>query len=130
MFGILRSFKAGSSPALEACVIGLLVLICLTSGIGLSPILNGDEARFAQASREMSLNRDWVVPTFGGQPRYDKPILIYWATAGSFRVFGVSPWAARLPSAIAAALCAALLAWSARRRWGPGAGLAAGLLLA
>ncbi len=119
-----------STPAAEACVIGLLVLICLGSGIGLSPILNGDEARFAQASREMYLNQDWVVPTFGGRPRYDKPILIYWATAGSFRVFGVTPWAARLPSTIAAALCAALLAWSARRRWGPGSGLAAGLLLA
>ncbi len=119
-----------STPATEAWAVGLLVLMCLASGIGLSPILNGDEARFAQASREMFLDRDWVVPTFGGQPRYDKPILIYWATAGSFRVFGVTPWAARLPSAMAAALCAALLAWSARRRWGPGAGLATGLLLA
>ena len=119
-----------STPAAEACVIGLLVLICLGSGIGLSPILNGDEARFAQASREMFLNQEWVVPTFAGQPRYDKPILIYWATAASFRVFGVSPWAARLPSAIAAALCASLLAWSARRRWGSGSGLAAGLFLA
>ncbi|MCK5378072.1 MAG: glycosyltransferase family 39 protein [Acidobacteria bacterium] len=119
-----------STPAVEATVVGLLVLVCLASGIGLSPILNGDEARFAQASREMFLNRDWVVPTFGGQPRYDKPILIYWVTAGSFRVFGVTPWAARLPSALAAALCAALLAWSARHRWGPGSGLIAGLLLA
>ena len=119
-----------STPATEACVVGLLVCVCLASGIGLSPILNGDEARFAQASREMLLNRDWVVPTFAGQPRYDKPILIYWATAASFRAFGVTPWAARLPSTIAAALCAALLAWSARRRWGPGAGLMAGLLLA
>jgi len=119
-----------STPAIEACVVGLLVLMCLGSGIGLSPILNGDEARFAQASREMYLNQDWVVPTFGGRPRYDKPILIYWATAASFRVFDVSPWAARLPSTIAAALCAALLAWSARRRWGPGSGLAAGLFLA
>ncbi len=119
-----------STPATEACAIGLLVLVCLASGIGLSPILNGDEARFAQASREMFLNRDWVVPTFGGQPRFDKPILIYWATAASFRVFDVSPWAARLPSVVAAALCAALLAWSARRRWGPGSGLAAGLFLA
>lgn len=119
-----------STPAIEACVIGFVVLACLASGIGLSPVLNGDEARFAQASREMLLNHDWVVPTFAGQPRYDKPILIYWATAVSFKAFGTTPWAARLPSAAAGALCAALLAWTARRRWGPGAGLLAGLFLA
>lgn len=119
-----------STAAIEAAVIGIVVMACLASGAGLSPVLNGDEARFAQASREMLLNHDWVVPTFGGQPRYDKPILIYWATATSFKAFGTTPWAARLPSAVAAALCAALLAWSAHRRWGPGAGLFAGLFLA
>lgn len=130
MPGILRFVKSRSSPATEACAVCLLVLACLASGIGEAPIFNGDEARFAQASREMFLNRNWVTPTFGGQPRFDKPILIYWATAASFSVFGVTPWAARLPSTVAAALCAALLAWSARRKWGPGSGLTAGLLLA
>jgi len=125
-----RSIKPLSSSATEACFVGILVMACLASGIGTSPILNGDEARFAQASREMILSDNWIVPTFAGRPRYDKPILIYWATAASFRTFGVTPWAARLPSTVAAALCAALLAWSARRRWSPGSGVAAGLLLA
>ncbi len=127
---IAAALRSRSSQPAEALTVGLLVFVCLISGIGMTPILNGDEARFAQASREMLLNGDYVVPTFGGHPRYDKPILIYWVTAASFRIFGVTPGAARLPSAISAALCAALLAWSARRRWGPGSGVAAGLLLA
>lgn len=119
-----------STPLTEAGLVGLVVLTGLAFAISDVPILNGDEARFAQASREMFVNQDWVVPTFGGEPRYDKPILIYWAAAASFRLFGVTPFAARLPSAVAAAICAALLAWSARNRWGPGSGLAAGLCLA
>ena len=119
-----------SSPLVEGLIVFVIVLVCLASGIGHSPIFNGDEARFSQASREMLLHKEWTVPTFAGEPRYDKPILIYWATATMYRIVGTTPSAARLTSVIAASLSAALLAWTARRRWGPGAGLAAGLLLA
>ncbi len=118
------------SPGVETAAAVLLVLVILMTGLGSAPIVNGDEARFAQAAREMLFGGDWIVPSFAGAPRYDKPILIYWAVAGSFRLFGTTPWAARLPSALAAALCIGLLAFAARRRRGPGAGWTAGILLA
>jgi 4-amino-4-deoxy-L-arabinose transferase-like glycosyltransferase len=94
------------------------------------PPLPGDEARFAQATREMLARGDWVVPTVGGVPRYDKPILIYWLLAASQTALGDTPLAYRLPSILAAAVTVGLVAWWARRRWGPGAGLTAGGLLA
>ena len=94
------------------------------------PPLPGDEARFVQAAREMRERDDWVVPTVGGVARYDKPILIYWLLAASHAVLGDTPAAARLPSIFAAALTVGLVAWWARRRWGPRAGLTAGGLLA
>ena len=37
-----------------------------------------------------------------GAPRFDKPIFIYWLQSLGYLVFGVSEWAFRLPSALAA----------------------------
>jgi len=112
----------------EAAVVALLALVMFFAGTSRTPIMNRDEARFAEASREMLADRDLVVPTFADRDRYDKPILIYWATMASYAVAGVDARAARLPSNVAAALAVLLLAWEARRRWGHGAGLLAGLL--
>jgi 4-amino-4-deoxy-L-arabinose transferase-like glycosyltransferase len=93
-------------------------------------MLGRDEGRFAQAAREMAHAGELIVPTFGGRDRYDKPILIYWCVIASYELLGVSPGSARLPSNVAAALTVGLLAWWARRRWGPGAGVVAGLIMA
>ena len=58
---------------------------------------------------------DYVVPYFNNRYRFDKPPLTYWCQAASYRVFGENDFAARFPSAIAAALTAALLfAWGRR----------------
>ncbi len=114
----------------EAGAAAVLALALFFVGTGSSPLIGRDEPRFAEAAREMLARGDLVVPTFGGINRYDKPILVYWCTMASYAVLGVNERAARLPSNVAGALTVLLLAWWARRRWGPGAGLAAGLLLA
>lgn len=117
------------TPGTEAVTAFVLGFALLFSGTSRLPIVNGDEARFAQASREMLASGDPIVPTFGGRDRYDKPPVIYWLTAGCFALLGPSPRTARLPSNVAAAASAALLAWWVRRRAGPGSGLLAGILL-
>ena len=59
--------------------------------------------------------RDYIVPYFNNQLRLDKPPLTYWAQAVSYRVFGENDFAARFPSAIAAALTAMVIfAWGMR----------------
>lgn len=121
---------ATRSPATEAVTAALIAFALLFSGTSRVPIINGDEARFAQASREMLATRDLVVPTFGGRDRYDKPPVIYWLTAASLAVLGPTPRAARLPSNLAAVVTVALLAGWVRRRAGPGSGVLAGSLLA
>lgn len=79
------------------------------------PLVDRDEPRFAEASREMIERRDYVVPYFNNRYRFDKPPLTYWAQVASYRVFGQNPFAARLPSALAAALTAvAIFAWGRR----------------
>ena len=76
------------------------------------PLIDRDEPRFAEASREMIERGDYVVPYFNNQLRLDKPPLAYWAQVVSYRIFGENDFAARFPSAIAAGLVAiAILAW-------------------
>ncbi len=92
----------------------------------LLPLLDRDEPRFAEASREMLQTGHYVVPTFNGEPRYAKPPLIYWAQAAAFRVFGENAFGARLPSLLATAGTALVLyAWGLEL-----GGLAAGLIAA
>ena len=58
---------------------------------------------------------DYVVPYFNNRDRFDKPPLTYWCQVVSFRLFGENPFAARFPSAVAAALTAvAIFAWAQR----------------
>jgi len=114
----------------EVVVAGVLALALFLVGTAQIPILGLDEGRFSQAAREMLDRGDLVVPTFVGEGRYHKPILVYWLTMASYSVFGVTERAARLPSNLAGALAVMLLAWSARGRFGAGWGLLAGMLLA
>ena len=76
------------------------------------PLIDRDEPRFAEAAREMRERPDFIVPYFNNQFRFDKPPLTYWFQVASYRVFGENDFAARFPTAIAAALVAViLLAW-------------------
>ena len=52
------------------------------------PLIDRDEPRFAEASREMIERGDYIVPRFNNQLRLDKPPLTYWAQTASYRVFG------------------------------------------
>jgi 4-amino-4-deoxy-L-arabinose transferase-like glycosyltransferase len=69
-------------------------------GLGRLPLLGPDEPRYAQIGREMFLRNDFVTPTLGGYTWFEKPALLYWMVAGSFKLFGVSEWSARLGPAL------------------------------
>ncbi len=84
---------------LLAAVSGLLLLPNLSY-----PLIDPDESRYAEISREMLESGDFVVPTRFGKPYLDKPPLLYWLTATSFRLFGVSEASARLVPALSAIL--------------------------
>jgi len=81
----------------------------------------------AVISRSMLVSGDWVTPHIDGVPYFEKGPLVYWAIAGSFKIFGVHDWAARIPIALSAiALClltAAFGVWAFGKRAGLYAGL-------
>ena len=96
----------------------VLFLACLVfhlAGTWSLPLIDRDEPRFAEASREMRQRGDYVVPYFNDQYRFDKPPLTYWFQVASYRLFGENDFAARFPTAVAASLVAVvLLAWGTR----------------
>lgn len=90
-------------------------LLLNVAGTWTIPLVDRDEPRFAEASREMRERSDYVVPWFNDKYRFDKPPLIYWTQMASYRLFGENDFAARFPSTVAAALTAALLfVWGRR----------------
>ena len=108
--------KLKSAPAKYAILFFSCVLFHILGTWSL-PLVDRDEPRFAEASREMIKRSNYVVPYFNNQLRLDKPPLTYWAQVASYRIFGENDFAARFPSAIAAALTAVLvLVWGRRMR--------------
>ncbi|MCU1298371.1 MAG: Melittin resistance protein PqaB [Acidobacteriaceae bacterium] len=73
-------------------------------GLGHFGLVGADEPRYAQVAREMLARHDWITPTLGGKPWLEKPVLYYWQAMLSYNLFGVSDWAARIPSAFDATL--------------------------
>jgi 4-amino-4-deoxy-L-arabinose transferase-like glycosyltransferase len=72
--------------------------------LGALPLYDLDEGAFTEATREMLASGHYITPYRDGEPRYDKPILIYWLQAASVHLLGLHEFALRLPSAIAATL--------------------------
>ncbi len=112
--------------ALVALAAGLPGLIAM-------PVLDRDEARFAQATAQMIESRDPVSIRFQEEPRYKKPVGIHWlqavAVTATSQVVDRRIWAWRIPSLLGAMAAAAACAWGAAAFLGPRGGALAGAIL-
>jgi 4-amino-4-deoxy-L-arabinose transferase-like glycosyltransferase len=59
-------------------------------------VTESSEARYAEISKEMLDTGDWIHPQLMGIYHYHKPPMTYWITAVSYKIFGVTPFAARV----------------------------------
>jgi len=95
----------------------LLCLVLWTPGVLSLPPLDRDESRYAQASKQMLESGNLIDIRFGAEPRYKKPVGIYWLQAAATEVAGLGErghiWTYRLPSLIGAALAVWLAYWCA-----------------
>jgi 4-amino-4-deoxy-L-arabinose transferase-like glycosyltransferase len=99
-------------------LIVVTLYVCYFSHLGAIGFVGPDEPRYAWIARDMAETGDWVTPRLYGKPWFEKPPLFYWGAAVSFKLFGVSEAAARLPSALSALLATLALAWLALRLYG------------
>jgi 4-amino-4-deoxy-L-arabinose transferase-like glycosyltransferase len=112
----------------------VLLLLALSGllfflGLGSLGLTDRDEGSNAEAAREMVETGDWVSPTLNYQPRFAKPVFIYWLTAGAYELFGVSEFTARLPSALFSVALILLQYLFLSRLRGPAVGLLGALML-
>lgn len=114
---------------ISLALLSLLAFILLCFRLGAMALIGPDEPRYAQVAREMLERRDFITPTIGGRPWFEKPVLLYWLMAASFSAFGVTEWAARLPSAVSALLLLIVVYLTGCRILSPRFGLLSGLVL-
>jgi 4-amino-4-deoxy-L-arabinose transferase-like glycosyltransferase len=97
-----RNAGSGLMPAQTMRHVLLIVLLsglCFFTRLGSSRLWDQDEPRNARCAWEMYERNDWIVPTFNGQLRAHKPILLYWLMMSAYAVFGVNEFSARFWSA-------------------------------
>lgn len=63
-------------------------------------VFDTDEAAYSESAREMAETGDMLTPTLNYEPRLDKPVLYYWLTASTYRLFGVNEFASRFVSGV------------------------------
>ncbi|TVQ61269.1 MAG: glycosyltransferase family 39 protein [Phycisphaerales bacterium] len=146
-------FRGGAAWWRNPAAGGLLLLWCLViylPGLSALPVIDRDEARFAQASRQMfesvalpsdqrveALHRGGlVVPMIGERDRLNKPPLVYWLQAGSAAIWTRGDpardaiWMYRVPSVLGAMVAVLATWWLGVRVFDPRAGALGAAMLA
>ena len=81
------------------CLITVLVFITgYLLFLGSYPLLDVDETRYVDMSKEMLRSGDFLTLYLNGEYFFEKPPLFFWLECLSFKIFGnVSEWSARVP---------------------------------
>ncbi|HEV3111861.1 MAG TPA: glycosyltransferase family 39 protein [Candidatus Binataceae bacterium] len=85
---------------LEIVFVALLGTLALTVNIGQRPLVDWDEATYAQVAHEALARHQILDLSWNGAPYVKKPPLLFWMVTVSFRLLGESELSARLPSVI------------------------------
>ena len=129
---------AVASHGRAAAVLILTALLAFLPGFFQIPPTDRDEARFAQATKQMLETGEYVDIRFQNEVRYKKPVGIYWLQVGvvkaaeavGIREAQTTIWLYRIPS-LAGAIGAVLLTyWAALAFVSRRAALLAGLMMA
>src|SRR5207248_9338872 len=90
------------SPTARVRYLSLAIIFVLWgaiyfAGIFSPALLDDVDTIHAEAAREMVQRHDWVTLYTDGVRYLEKAPLMYWSTAASYKLFGVSEWSTRLP---------------------------------
>src|SRR5712664_1524420 len=107
--GALLAFATASHARAVAFLIALSLVAFLPGFFNIPPV-DRDEARFAQATKQMIESRDYIDIRFQDESRYKKPVGLYWLQAGvvtTARALGLTQalttiWVYRIPSLLGA----------------------------
>ncbi len=118
------------SPRVAPLIVAALAAAVLLPNLGAAPLWDEDEPLNVACSVAMRAGGDWIVPTFNGRLRVEKPALVNWLQLAGFTLAGVNETGARIGSAILT-IGTCLLTWDiARRLFDPVVGAWAGVVMA
>lgn len=81
----------------DVYILYILLSLVYISGLFI-PLMENDSAQHAVTGMRIFLNNDFLHLIKGGTPYLDKPHLHFWLVAISYKIFGISHWAYRIPS--------------------------------
>src|SRR5215468_2967026 len=130
---IATFFDLVTASRVRAVVLLVVVALCaFMPGFTAIPPVDRDEARYAQASKQMMETGNYLDIRFQEQPRYLQPAGIYWLQVTAAKITGYGPeapiWVYRLPSLLAATAAVVLTYWVALPLAGPVGAFIAALL--
>lgn len=117
MISLMQKLPNWMHTSWDALLLFILACFLLYTQLD-APLLEPDEARYAEIPRLMLRSGDWITPKLQGKPYNDKPPLVYWLIAGSYSLFGVSIEAARAVPASAGLLTLCIVYFWCRRYLG------------
>ncbi|MCE9636583.1 MAG: glycosyltransferase family 39 protein [Planctomycetes bacterium] len=126
MLDRIEAFALRHRDVLLVLWAGLLVQMVAPYG----GFLSGDPLLYAAVAKSTLTSGDWLSPSLGGVPYFNKPPLFLWWTAGVFQVLGAGMFAARVAGTVPGLLLLALVHHHARRTVGDRMALVAALVLA
>jgi 4-amino-4-deoxy-L-arabinose transferase-like glycosyltransferase len=127
---IMLAILAERRRPLRLFVCAMLAAILYLPALGRPALWEPDEGRYAEIAREMLLAHDYVTPRDNWVRYFEKPPLVYWATALSINLLGANEFAVRLPASLSSIAEVVATAALGEAMFGAAAGLAAAMVLA
>ncbi len=129
-----RIERITASRTRAAIVLVVFALLAFLPGFFQLPPIDRDEARYAQATRQMMETGNYLDIRFQDTPRYLQPVGIYWLQAAAAKITGLETqapiWVHRLPSLLGATAAVGLTYWAMLAIVGPAGAFIAGLFMA
>ena len=130
----MKDLKAYFSPHYYSARRDMLILLVLFGGafflfLGHAGLVEPDEGRYSEITREMLEKGDFVTPTLNYVRYFEKPPLHYWLNALSFKLFGLNEFAARFTGTLAGLLTVLLVYHTGCKLFGRREGILAAFIL-
>ena len=124
-----RTTRTDVSPGWLTLLVAGLSSAIIFANLGHGSLIDWDEATYAQIAKEMVESGDWLTPRWGGALYLEKPPLYVWSVATFFRIFEVSEFWARAPSALSGVALALLTVLIGAAAYGRAVGCLGALIL-
>jgi len=125
-----KDFIVKHSHFFSLVVLALFCYLFLFFNLGAYSLIDVDETRYAAITKAMFSTGDWVTPFLNGEPFLEKPPLLFWLGALSYKIFGnTSDFVSRFPTAMFAVFTVFFTYFFARKALGQAFGLISAMIL-